>query len=64
MKFVATSRARRWQVTRSLDQKFGLDQEAIKAASAWRFKPGTLSGRAVPVMITMELQFTLGSSRK
>jgi protein TonB len=51
------------EITRSLDQKFGLDQEAIKAASR-RFKPGTLSGRAVPVMVTMELTFTLGSSRK
>jgi TonB family protein len=47
------------QVVRSLDQTFGLDQEAIKAARQWRFQPGTRLGEPVPVLITIELTFTL-----
>jgi protein TonB len=47
------------QVLRSLDPTFGLDQEAIKAAKQWRFAPGTRLGEPVPVLVTIELQFTL-----
>jgi protein TonB len=47
------------KVTKSLDSVFGLDQEAIKAARRWRFRPGTLQGQPVPVIITIELTFTL-----
>ena len=47
------------QVKRSLDPTFGLDQEAIKAAKQWRFFPGTRLGEPVPVLITIELTFTL-----
>lgn len=47
------------QVLRSLDPTFGLDQEAIKAARQWRFTPGMKLGEAVPVLVTIELQFTL-----
>jgi periplasmic protein TonB len=47
------------QVLRSLDPTFGLDQEAIKAARQWRFSPGMKLGEAVPVLVTIELQFTL-----
>jgi TonB family protein len=47
------------RVTRSLDPIFGLDQEAVKAAKAWRFVPGTRLGQAVPVIVTIELTFTL-----
>jgi TonB family protein len=47
------------QVTKSLDSTFGLDQEAIKAAKQWRFKPGTRMGEPVPVLVTIELTFTL-----
>jgi protein TonB len=46
-------------VTRSLDQTFGLDQEAIKAAKQWRFAPGSRMGEPVPVQISIELTFTL-----
>jgi protein TonB len=46
-------------VVRSLDATFGLDQEAIKAAKQWRFQPGTRLGEPVPVLVTIELQFTL-----
>jgi len=47
------------QVVRSLDSVFGLDQEAIRAARQWRFRPGTRLGEPVPVLITIELTFTL-----
>ena len=46
-------------VVRSLDSTFGLDEEAIKAARQWRFRPGTRFGEPVPVIITIELMFTL-----
>jgi protein TonB len=47
------------QVVRSLDTTFGLDQEAVKAAKQWRFVPGTRMGQPVPVLVTIELTFTL-----
>jgi protein TonB len=47
------------QVVRSLDPTFGLDLEAIKAARNWRFQPGTRLGQPVPVLVTIELTFTL-----
>jgi len=47
------------RVIRSLDSTFGLDEEAMKAARQWRFRPGTMQGQPVPVLITIELQFTL-----
>jgi TonB family protein len=47
------------RVIRSLDSTFGLDQEAMKAAKQWRFQPGTRFGEPVPVLITIELTFTL-----
>jgi TonB family protein len=47
-------------VLRSLDTTYGLDQEAIKAAKQWVFAPGTRSGEPVPVIVTIELTFTLG----
>jgi periplasmic protein TonB len=47
------------QIIRSLDSTFGLDQEAIKAAKQWLFTPGTRFGQPVPVIVTIELTFTL-----
>ena len=47
------------QVIRSLDPTFGLDAEAVKAARAWRFLPGTRFGEPVSVLVTIELTFTL-----
>jgi TonB family protein len=38
----------------------GLDEEAIKAAKQWKFAPGTRNGEPVPVMVSIELTFTLG----
>lgn len=47
------------KVTRSIDPIFGLDQEAIKAARQWKFRPGLRQGQPVPVLITIGLSFTL-----
>jgi TonB family protein len=47
------------RVIRSLDPVFGLDQEALKAARQWKFVPGTRQGVPVPVIIIIELTFTL-----
>jgi TonB family protein len=47
------------EVVRSLDASFGLDQEAVKAARQWRFRPGMRMGEPVAVLVTIELTFTL-----
>ena len=47
------------EVVRSLDSNFGLDQEALKAARQWRFRPGTRFGEPVDVFVSIELTFTL-----
>lgn len=47
------------KIVRSLDPVFGLDQEAIKAAKEWKFVPGMRNNEPVPVLITIELTFTL-----
>lgn len=47
------------RVTRSLDRVFGLDEEAIAAAKRWRFRPGLLNGKPVPVIVTIELAFSV-----
>ncbi len=49
----------RVRIARSLDRTFGLDDEAVTAVKLWRFIPGTLAGRAVPVLVNIELAFTL-----
>lgn len=47
------------RIIRSLDSRFGLDAEAIAAAKRWRFRPGTLHGKPVPVIVTIELTFSV-----
>ncbi len=44
-------------VVQSLDPE--LDEQAIKAAKQWRFKPGTKDGKPVNVQVSIELTFTL-----
>ena len=46
-------------VIRSLDPAHGLDQEAVNAAGQWRFRPGTRLGEPVPVLVTLEITFTI-----
>jgi TonB family protein len=47
------------RIVRSLDDRFGLDQKAIEAVRQWRFRPGTRFGKPVPVLVLIELTFTL-----
>jgi TonB family protein len=50
---------RNLQVVRSLDAVYGLDDAALKAASQWLFTPGMKDGQPVPVVMTLELSFTV-----
>ena len=47
------------RVVRSLDAVFGLDAEAVKAARQWLFIPGRLRGQPVPVLVRLELSFSV-----
>jgi len=47
------------RVARSLDRTFGLDEVAIRTARQWLFRPGTLQGKPVPVLVTIEMRFNL-----
>lgn len=50
------------RIKRSLDRRFGLDDEAVAAVKKWRFAPGTgtKDGVAVPVLVEIEMSFTMG----
>jgi TonB family protein len=45
------------RVLRSLDP--GLDQKAIEAVQAWRFRPGLKEGKPVAVAVQVEVNFRL-----
>ena len=47
------------KVTRSLDDKYGLDEQAVIAMKKWQFKPGTKDGKPVAVQVTVEMSFKL-----
>jgi TonB family protein len=47
------------RVIKSLDSKFGLDQQAVKAAERWRFRPGTKDGKPVAVLVTIAIEFSI-----
>lgn len=47
------------RVLRSLDSTFGLDLEAERTVKKWVFAPGTRLGQPVPVVIEIEMSFTL-----
>lgn len=46
-------------LTQSLDKQFGLDDEALKAAKGWLFKPATCKGQPVDMIVTLALEFRL-----
>lgn len=45
------------RVIHSLDP--GLDDSAVRALKQWRFAPGTKDGVAVPVLVEIEMSFTV-----
>ena len=47
------------RVLKSLDTMFGLDQQAIASAREWLFRPGMRMGQPVPVLVTLEIGFTI-----
>jgi periplasmic protein TonB len=47
------------RITKSLDTMFGLDQQAIASAREWVFRPGMRMGQPVPVLVTLEIGFTI-----
>ena len=49
----------RLRVVRSLDSRLGLDEQALRAAAAWRFSPGTRFGKPVAVLVTIQLGFSI-----
>jgi TonB family protein len=46
-------------VIHSLDSTIGLDREALRAAAQYRFTPGLRMGQPVPVVMTLEIAFSL-----
>ena len=46
-------------MTKSLDEKYGLDAQAVTAMKKWRFKPGTKDGKPVAVEVMVEMSFKL-----
>ncbi|MEO8481145.1 MAG: M56 family metallopeptidase [Acidobacteriota bacterium] len=47
------------RIVTSLDTVYGLDEQALEAAHLWLFRPGTLKGQPVPVVVTLEMNFRL-----
>jgi periplasmic protein TonB len=55
----ADGRVRDCRLTRSLDARYGLDLEAIRAAQRWQFEPGRRGNAPVPVRVAIEMAFTV-----
>lgn len=53
----------RARVAKSLDPRWGLDENAIFAARQWKFTPGTLNGRPVTVIARVPIDFRFRTSR-
>jgi TonB family protein len=47
------------RLQKSLDRTFGLDEEALKAAKGWIFRPATCKGEPVDMIVTLALEFRL-----
>lgn len=54
-----TNAAARPVIASSLDKKYGTDEEAVKTVKQWRFAPGKKDGVAVPVLLEVEMTFTI-----
>jgi len=38
---------------------FGLDEAAVRSVERWRFEPGTLAGRPVNILLSVDVSFCL-----
>jgi len=47
------------RVVRSLDKEHGLDDEAVKTVKKWQFMPGKKDGVAVPVVVEVQMSFSM-----
>jgi TonB family protein len=47
------------RVVKSLDAFYGLDDQAVKAARRWTFKPATIAGEPVDTIVVLEMTFRL-----
>jgi periplasmic protein TonB len=47
------------RISKSLDRAFGLDEEAIRTAKQWLFRPGLYQGQKVPVLVVIVMEFRL-----
>ena len=47
------------KVAKSLDSIYGLDANAVKAMKQWEFKPAMKDGKAVAVLVHVEMTFSL-----
>ncbi len=47
------------RVMKSLDRASGLDDEALKTARQWRFRPATYQGQPVAFLVIIEMTFNL-----
>ena len=54
-----TERSEKSVSKRSLDRQFGLDDEAVASVKKWQFTAGTKDGVAVPVLVEIEMTFSL-----
>jgi len=51
------------RVVKSLDTRYGLDEQAVAAARQWLFRPGQIDDRPVPVLVTLVLEFRSHANR-
>ncbi|HUR19494.1 MAG TPA: TonB family protein [Vicinamibacterales bacterium] len=47
------------RIAKSLDRGTGLDEEALKTAREWRFRPATYQGQPVPFLVLIVMTFNL-----
>jgi TonB family protein len=46
-------------ISKSLDKTYGLDEDALATARLWRFRPGILKGKPVPVAVLLEFDYRI-----
>lgn len=51
------------KVVKSLDAEYGLDENAVNALKAWRFKPAVKDGKPVRFQASIEMTFVLRDSK-